>query len=110
MHNVFASQVRRAPARHVVDVEDVVHEIRIIDSHRDQAIDLQRCVLLIPEDQRAVLLLVALEDLSYSQVAKVLGIPVGTVMSRLSRARGRLRDLMESAPPAMSRPGLRRLK
>jgi len=95
MHNVFASQVRRAPARNVVDVEDVVHEIRMIDSHRDQAIDLQRCVLLIPEDQRAVLLLVALEDLSYAQVAKVLGIPVGTVMSRLSRARGRLRELME---------------
>ena len=68
---------------------------RSVDSHRDQAIDLQRCLLLLPEDQRAVLLLVALEDLSYAQVAKVLGIPVGTVMSRLSRARSRLQDLME---------------
>ena len=111
MHNVFASQVRRAPARSAVDVEDVVHELRIVDSHRDQAIDLQRCVLLLPEEQRAVLLLVALEDLSYAQVAKVLGVPAGTVMSRLSRARNRLRELMEAAPPpATGRPGLRRLK
>jgi len=111
MHNVFASQVRRAPARSSVDVEDAVHELRIVDSHRDQAIDLQRCVLLLPEDQRAVLLLVALEDLSYAQVAKVLGVPAGTVMSRLSRARNRLRELMDAAPPPVTgRPGLRRLK
>ncbi len=61
--------------------------------------------------QRAVLLLVALEDLSYGQVAKVLAIPAGTVMSRLSRARSRLRELMDSdaAAPAQ-RPNLRRLK
>ncbi|MGJ7510166.1 sigma-70 family RNA polymerase sigma factor [Variovorax sp. GT1P44] len=112
MHNVFASQVRRAPARaSVVDIDDVVHELRSVDSHRDQAIDLQRCLLLLPEDQRAVLLLVALEDLSYAQVAKVLAIPVGTVMSRLSRARARLQDLMEGTPAAVAvRPGLRRLK
>ncbi|SEA05016.1 RNA polymerase sigma factor [Variovorax sp. YR216] len=111
MHNVFASQVRRAPARNTVDVDDVIHELRVVDSHRDQAIDLQRCVLLLPEDQRAVLLLVALEDLSYAQVAKVLGVPLGTVMSRLSRARDRLRELMEAAPPPVTtRPGLRRLK
>ncbi|MBO9647302.1 MAG: sigma-70 family RNA polymerase sigma factor [Variovorax sp.] len=111
MHNLFASQVRRAPARSSVDIEDAVHELRVLDSHRDQAIDLQRCVLLLPEDQRAVLLLVALEDLSYAQVAKVLGIPAGTVMSRLSRARDRLRELMEAAPPPVTgRPGLRRLK
>ncbi|WP_431276474.1 RNA polymerase sigma factor [Variovorax ureilyticus] len=111
MHNVFASQARRAPARSSVDLEDVIHELRVVDSHRDQAIDLQRCVLLLPEDQRSVLLLVALEDLSYAQVAKVLGIPLGTVMSRLSRARERLRELMEAAPPPVTgRPGLRRLK
>lgn len=110
MHNVFASQVRRAPSRPSVDVDDVVHELRSVDSHRDQAIDLQRCLLLLPEDQRAVLLLVALEDLSYAQVSKVLGVPVGTVMSRLSRARSRLQDLMEGTTTPAHRPGLRRLK
>ena len=49
----------------------------------------------LPEDQRAVLLLVAVEDLSYSDAAKVLNIPVGTVMSRLSRARERLQQEIE---------------
>jgi RNA polymerase sigma-70 factor (ECF subfamily) len=63
----------------------------------------------LPHEQRAVLLLVTLEDLSYAEVAKVLGIPAGTVMSRLSRARVRLQELMDGAS-APVRPGLRRLK
>ena len=49
----------------------------------------------LPEDQRSVLLLVAVEDLSYADAAKVLNIPVGTVMSRLSRARERLQQEIE---------------
>ena len=49
----------------------------------------------LPEDQRAVLLLVAVEGLSYADAAKVLNIPVGTVMSRLSRARERLQQEIE---------------
>ncbi|MDM0080254.1 RNA polymerase sigma factor [Variovorax sp. J31P179] len=110
MHNQFASQMRRAPQRAMVDIDDAAHELRAPDGQRDQAIDLQRCLLLLPEDQRAVLLLVALEDLSYAQVAKVLGIPAGTVMSRLSRARTRLQALMDEAPPVAGRTALRRLK
>jgi RNA polymerase sigma factor (sigma-70 family) len=49
----------------------------------------------LPEEQRSVLLLVAVEDLSYADTAKVLNIPVGTVMSRLSRARERLQQEIE---------------
>ena len=53
-------------------------------------------------DDRAVILLVGVEDLSYEEAARVLGVPVGTVMSRLSRARGRLRrELDGSAAPAL---------
>lgn len=111
MHNVFASQMRRAPPlRSRVPIEDVEHELRAVESGRDQGIDLQRCLLQLPEEQRAVLLLVTLEDLSYADVAKVLGIPPGTVMSRLSRARVRLQALMDGGVPAPQRPGLRRLK
>ena len=54
----------------------------------------------LPEDQRAVLLLIGVEGLSYDEAAQVLCVPVGTVMSRLSRGRERLRRLAEgrSAP------------
>lgn len=50
----------------------------------------------LPEEQRSVLLLVAVEEFSYAATAKVLGVPIGTVMSRLSRARDRMRSFMET--------------
>jgi RNA polymerase sigma-70 factor (ECF subfamily) len=53
--------------------------------------DLLRAFGALPEDQRAVLLLIGVEDLSYQEAARVLGVPIGTVMSRLSRGRERLR-------------------
>jgi RNA polymerase sigma factor (sigma-70 family) len=113
MHNIFASQVRRTPPPHsVVPLDEATHELHGgIDPGRDQgaSLDLQRCLMQLPEEQRAVLLLVTLEDLSYAEVAKVLGIPAGTVMSRLSRARVRLQELLDGAA-APNRPGLRRLK
>jgi RNA polymerase sigma-70 factor (ECF subfamily) len=56
--------------------------------------DLDRLIALLPSEQRAVLLLVTLEDMSYEEVARTLSIPMGTVMSRLSRAREKLRLLM----------------
>jgi RNA polymerase sigma-70 factor, ECF subfamily len=65
----------------------------------------------LPEEQRTVLLLVTVEELSYVETAKVLGIPVGTVMSRLSRARDRLLRLMAGeAQPERIAPQLRRVK
>jgi len=56
--------------------------------------DLDRALQLLPSEQREVVLLVGLEGLSYAEAAEVLAIPVGTVMSRLARGRGRLRALM----------------
>ena len=53
--------------------------------------DVLACVSSLPEEQRSVLLLVAVEDMTYAEAAAVLDIPVGTVMSRLSRARERMR-------------------
>jgi RNA polymerase sigma-70 factor (ECF subfamily) len=58
-------------------------------------------VTTLPIGQRQVVTLVDLEDLSYSAAAQALGIPVGTVMSRLSRARLALRELLQEAPPAL---------
>ena len=56
--------------------------------------DLLRAFAALPEEQRAVLLLIGVEDLSYQGAARVLGVPIGTVMSRLSRGRERLRRAM----------------
>ncbi|MBK5003707.1 sigma-70 family RNA polymerase sigma factor [Pseudomonas sp. S60] len=61
----------------------------------------------LKDEQRALLLLVSIEGLSYKEAAQALGIPIGTVMSRLSRARTALRELTEGAPQP---PALRRLK
>lgn len=54
----------------------------------------------LPEEQRSVLALVVLEDLSYAEAAETLGIPIGTVMSRLSRARSAMAAQMQRAPLA----------
>jgi RNA polymerase sigma-70 factor (ECF subfamily) len=62
--------------------------------------DLDRGITRLPAEQRAVLLLVTLEEMSYEQVARTLGIPIGTVMSRLSRAREKLRAMMLGQPVA----------
>jgi DNA-directed RNA polymerase specialized sigma24 family protein len=51
----------------------------------------ERAIATLPPLQREIFLLVTLEDMSYEQVAKTLDIPIGTVMSRLSRAREKLR-------------------
>lgn len=114
MHNLFIDGVRRAVRQQQgqrVDVEDVANELVAPAGATDQALDLQRCLLRLPDEQREVLLLVALQDLGYEEVARITGVPVGTVMSRLSRARSRLRELMDGrgvAEPVA--PPLRRLK
>src|SRR5689334_18376802 len=53
--------------------------------------DIERALALLVEDQRTTLLLVVLEGLSYREVADVQGVPIGTVMSRLSRARAQIK-------------------
>jgi RNA polymerase sigma-70 factor (ECF subfamily) len=65
--------------------------------------DVLRALAALPEEQRAVLLLVGVEDLSYQEAARVLGVPIGTVMSRLSRGRERLRRSIYGEPDENSR-------
>ena len=115
MHNLFVDSARRAVRQQAalqVDMEDVIHELQSPAGLPDQAMDLQRCLMRLPPEQREVLLLVTLQDLGYEEAARITGVPIGTVMSRLSRARARLRELMEGRAPAAApaTPALRRLK
>src|SRR3546814_1020812 len=62
--------------------------------------ELQRALYQLPGEQRQVVLLIGLEGMSYREAAAVLSVPVGTVMSRLSRGRETLRRLVSGGPPA----------
>lgn len=100
MHRLHLNAVRR-PDR--LDLTDTPPEIPI---NEDPGLrrDMLRALASLPEDQRAVLLLVGLEQLAYREAADVLGVPVGTVMSRLSRARERMRVALDGAPAASGPP------
>ncbi|WP_374572046.1 RNA polymerase sigma factor [Phenylobacterium sp.] len=71
--------------------------------------DLMAALDRLPEDQRQLLLLVSLEGVSYAEAAAITGAPIGTVMSRLSRGRERLRQLLDGEAEA-DRPALRIVK
>jgi RNA polymerase sigma-70 factor, ECF subfamily len=93
MHNVFVNQVRSR--RH--DLEQVMEEppspqVRASQPDALEVADVERALARLSMEHREVLLLVAVEQMKYEEVSKALGIPVGTVMSRLSRARERLRQ------------------
>lgn len=94
MHNVHVNRVRAL--RPTDPLEDEMPELAQRATQGDSLLvrDLERAIAALPLAQREVLLLVALEDLSYDQAARVLGIPIGTVMSRLARAREKLRLLL----------------
>ena len=67
---------------------------------RLELIDLNKFLQRLPHEQREVVLLIGLEQLSYDEAAKVLGVPIGTVMSRLSRGREQLRSMMNRGSSA----------
>ena len=94
MHNVHVNKVRSARATD--PLEDEMPELAQRAAQGDSLVvrDLDRAIARLPDEQRAVLLLVTLEEMSYDEVARALGIPIGTVMSRLSRAREKLRGMM----------------
>jgi hypothetical protein len=106
MHNVWASQMRsQRPEDPFGDDEEAQH---YVDPAQDPSLatalrlDTQRALATLPDAQRSVLLLVVVEDLSYAEVARVLDVPIGTVMSRLSRARAAMRDHLSA--PAVPQP------
>lgn len=91
--------------RHFEDIDEIV-DTRCADHAtpeylhaRTQIVERVRCAVeKLPLGQRQVLVLVDLEEFSYAEVAEILDIPVGTVMSRLCRARRALKELLSEAP------------
>ena len=71
---------------------------------RVELLEVLRELSRLPTEQREVLVLAAIEEMRYEEIATVLAIPVGTVMSRLSRARERLRRLVSDAPGTPGAP------
>ena len=65
--------------------------------------DIERALAGLVEEQRSTLLLVVLEGLTYREVAEVQGVPIGTVMSRLARARAQIKNFLEGGRPALRR-------
>jgi RNA polymerase sigma-70 factor (ECF subfamily) len=98
MHNLHIDQLRRAPPP-ASGLEDGDLPGDPGTGQLDLR-DLERALQLLPPAQREVLLLVALEEMRYEEVAATLDIPLGTVMSRLSRAREQLRRLLSGEAAA----------
>lgn len=108
MHNIYVNQIRRGsngPSFEVLP-ETINKSIADTSIVKLELIDLQVAISMLPPDQREILLLVTLEGLPYRQVASILDIPEGTVMSKLSRTRQHLRKLMHGDDT----PNLRRVK
>ncbi len=108
MHNQYVNAIRRKVREGtavVISETETEASLSVAPSQskRLELRDLDRALTKLPEEQRAVILLVGLDGLRYDEVAEIMGVPVGTVRSRLSRGRAELRALMGIAP--MTRTG-----
>ena len=94
VYNACLDDLRRSGSRKEVSLEEW-RETRGRPDDVDQRLDLDAALAALPIELRAVVLLVDADELSYEQAAEVLGIPPGTVASRLSRARDALRGALQ---------------
>ena len=104
MHNLYVNQLRRNGRE--VTFEELPEQPQDTYADRGRMGEIEQALGRLQPDQREILLMVTLEGLSYREVATVLGIPEGTVMSRLARARERLRRTLDGESSAE----LRRIK
>jgi len=98
LHNQHVNDVRRSVREGIsVPVEDMAPVLTVQSNATAvlQLRDLEAAIAKLPQEQRQVILLVGLEGMRYEEVADILGVPVGTVRSRLSRGRDQLRRLMD---------------
>jgi RNA polymerase sigma-70 factor (ECF subfamily) len=99
MHNIYVNQIRsRVRQQQEPFDEQAAEAVRSQEPDWGELRDIDDALSRLPDDQRAVVLLVGLEQFTYEEAARVLDIPLGTVMSRLSRGRERLRLMLAAAP------------
>ncbi len=107
LHNLYVNRARQAARRPaVVPLDRLAPAAASVRANQDAALEAQGILAAmsrLPEEQRQVLLLVGLEGMSYRQAAEMLGVPTGTVMSRLSRGRAQLRRVMTGDDPKIGR-------
>lgn len=106
LHNLFINgqrSLRRRPLHETLDDSAAAANTPADQEAALLGRDILSQFAALSEDHQAVLLLVAIEGLPYGNVARILGIPVGTVMSRLSRAREQFRRQMDGERPALRR-------
>ncbi len=98
--HVHINQVTSRRAKSEQPLDDDAPEIPVAATHNHvlEVRNLTQALKELPDEQREVVLLVGLEQLSCDEVAKALNVPIGTVMSRLSRGREKLRRLMQGLP------------
>ena len=100
LHNVHVDRTRSDTARVRREAETLAEAEIAYPPHQEHGVQLaqvRRAFERLPEEQREALHLIAVEELSYQEASEVLGVPVGTLMSRVSRARATLRGLEEDA-------------
>jgi RNA polymerase sigma-70 factor, ECF subfamily len=108
MHNVYVNQLAlaRREAGNIsldADMNGAAWQLPVRGNQLDRVelLELVTQMGRLPPDQREVLLLAAVEELRYEEIAKMLSVPIGTVMSRLSRAREKLRRLVADPASAL---------
>jgi RNA polymerase sigma-70 factor (ECF subfamily) len=95
MHNLYLNQVRDEGREwNHEELSEALEPAHDPFLRAPERLDLERALQVLAPQQREALLLVTVEELTYGEAATVLGVPAGTVMSRLSRARENLRKLM----------------
>jgi len=108
MHNLFINQVRQhGSSPQMLELDENIMDATESPEGTFYAQQLRYSINQLPDDQKEVFLLVSLEGFSYEEVATIMNIPVGTIMSRLSRAREKLRTKISTHQKSIR---LRRVK
>ena len=113
LRNLHANGMRARRARPASEALDAAEHVPAESEAQSAWValrEMEEALARLSGEQREVVLMVALTGMSYQDCAAALGVPIGTVMSRLARGRERLRQMLEGETPTRAEPLLRRVK